>query len=151
MKILVINNMVPFIRGGAEKLADHLVRNLRRYGHDADLMRIPFQWDPPERIYDEILACRMLKLYNVDRVIGLKFPAYLIPHPNKTLWLIHQFRQAYDLAGTSMSQLGHEAEDSDGIRRCVTAVHQMVAARGRRRMKFPSRSAKWLNVTSLLF
>jgi glycosyltransferase involved in cell wall biosynthesis len=33
----------------------------------------------------------------VDRVIGLKFPTYLIPHPNKVLWLLHQHRSAYDL------------------------------------------------------
>jgi len=30
-------------------------------------------------------------------LIGLKFPAYLIPHPNKVLWIIHQFRTAYEL------------------------------------------------------
>ena len=42
---------------------------------------------------------RNLRLYNVDRTIALKFPAYLIPHTEKTLWLLHQFRQAYDLYG----------------------------------------------------
>jgi len=36
MKILVINNLVPFIRGGAEKLAENLVLNLKRSGHEAD-------------------------------------------------------------------------------------------------------------------
>jgi glycosyltransferase involved in cell wall biosynthesis len=105
MKILVINNMVPFIRGGAETLGVNLVRNLRRQGHEAELMRIPFRWDPVERLYDEILACRMMRLFNVDRVIGLKFPAYLIPHPKKTLWLIHQYRQAYDLAHSPHSNV----------------------------------------------
>jgi glycosyltransferase involved in cell wall biosynthesis len=29
-------------------------------------------------------------------VIGLKFPAYLAPHPNKVLWLLHQHRTAYE-------------------------------------------------------
>lgn len=105
MKILVINNLVPFIRGGAEKLAENLVLNLKRSGHEADLMRIPFRWTPAERVYDEMLACRMLRVFNVDRVIGLKFPAYLIPHPHKTLWLVHQYRQAYDLASTEMANL----------------------------------------------
>jgi glycosyltransferase involved in cell wall biosynthesis len=109
MKILVLNNMVPFLRGGAERLATHLVHHLRHCGHDAELLRIPFSWDPVERLYDEMLACRMLRLYNVDRVIGLKFPAYLIPHPEKTLWLIHQFRQAYDLANSPLSHLPQTA------------------------------------------
>jgi glycosyltransferase involved in cell wall biosynthesis len=41
----------------------------------------------------------------VDRVIALKFPAYLVPHPHKTLWLLHQYRQAYDLWGTNLTNL----------------------------------------------
>jgi glycosyltransferase involved in cell wall biosynthesis len=49
-----------------------------------------------------MLACRLLDLTEVagtpvDLLIGLKFPAYLIPHPNKVLWILHQFRTAYDL------------------------------------------------------
>ena len=49
-----------------------------------------------------MLASRLFDLGDscgerVDRVIGLKFPAYLIPHPNKVLWLVHQHRSAYDL------------------------------------------------------
>jgi glycosyltransferase involved in cell wall biosynthesis len=31
-------------------------------------------------------------------VIALKFPAYVIPHREVVVWLIHQFRQIYDLA-----------------------------------------------------
>jgi glycosyltransferase involved in cell wall biosynthesis len=41
----------------------------------------------------------------VDRVIALKFPAYLVPHPSKKLWLLHQFRQAYDLYESGISHL----------------------------------------------
>ncbi len=33
-------------------------------------------------------------------MVALKFPAYYVPHENKVLWLLHQFRQAYDLWGT---------------------------------------------------
>lgn len=121
MKILVVNNMVPFLQGGAEKLASNLVRNLRRYGHDAELMRIPFRWEPAERLYDEMLACRLMRLYNVDRVIGLKFPAYLIPHPNKTLWLVHQYRQAYDLAQSPMSHIPQD-DAGENLRRTIVAA-----------------------------
>ena len=106
MKILVVNNMAPFIRGGAEELADHLVANLRRVkGVSAELLRIPFSWEPYERVIDEMLLCRMMELQQVDRVIGLKFPAYLIPHGHKTLWLLHQYRQAYDLFDRGQSHI----------------------------------------------
>jgi len=123
MKILVINNMVPFVRGGAEKLAENLVRNLNRYGHEAQLMRIPFSWAPADRIYDEMLACRMLQLYNVDRVIGLKFPAYLVPHPQKTLWLVHQYRQAYDLAETELTNIP-DGKSGTQLKQCIEAADE---------------------------
>ena len=33
----------------------------------------------------------------VDAVIALKFPAYLVQHERKIVWLIHQHRSAYEL------------------------------------------------------
>lgn len=109
MRVLVLNNAVPFVRGGAEELAEHLLDRLNRTpGVEAELLRVPFRWEPAERIVDQIVINRNLRLYKVDRVIGLKFPAYLIPHPHKTLWLLHQFRQAYDLYESGLSHLcGH--------------------------------------------
>ncbi|WP_297506515.1 glycosyltransferase family 4 protein [uncultured Caulobacter sp.] len=106
MKVLVVNNAAPFQRGGAEELADHLVRRLNATpGVQSELVRVPFAWEPAERLIEEMLIAKGLRLYNVDRVIGLKFPAYLIPHPQKVLWLLHQFRQAYDLSEAGQSHL----------------------------------------------
>jgi glycosyltransferase involved in cell wall biosynthesis len=106
MKVLVVNNAAPFQRGGAEELADHLVRRLNATpGVQSELVRVPFTWEPAERLIEEMLISRGMRLYNVDRVIGLKFPAYLIPHPQKVLWLLHQFRQAYDLSEAGQSHL----------------------------------------------
>ena len=112
MKVLVVNNAAPFIRGGAEELADNLVRQLNATpGVESELLRLPFQWTPSERLIDEIVLHRSLRLYNVDRIIALKFPAYLVPHQHKTLWLLHQFRQAYDL-GDAGQGLGDEGRDA---------------------------------------
>jgi glycosyltransferase involved in cell wall biosynthesis len=52
-----------------------------------------------------MLMARALELWNIDHVIALKFPAYLARHPNKTLWLLHQYRQAYDLYDAGHSNL----------------------------------------------
>lgn len=95
MKLLVANNAMPFVRGGAELLADRLVLELRRAGHMAELLRLPLG-ATPEQILESVVAASLLDAVNVDRVIGLKFPAYLIPHPDMVIWLVHQFRQAYD-------------------------------------------------------
>jgi len=131
MKILVLNNAVPFIRGGAEELADHLVRRLNeKPGVRAELLRIPFSWQPAERLIDEILIHRRFRLTNVDRVIGLKFPAYLIPHPHKRLWLLHQFRQAYDLyqAGQGLSHIDHTDHGQAIVKAVRTADDECFAS-----------------------
>lgn len=95
MKLLVANNAAPFVRGGAELLADRLVVELRRAGHEVDLLRLPIG-NTPQQVVESMTAAALLDAVNVDRVIGLKFPAYLIPHQDVVIWLIHQFRQAYD-------------------------------------------------------
>jgi len=118
MRVAVVNNWAPFLRGGAEILADALITKLQAYGHDAVLVRLPFRWDLPEKIPEYILACRCLRLHNVDRVIALKFPAYFIPHDNKVLWLLHQFRQAYDLWGTPLQDLP-DSQEGHRIREIV--------------------------------
>lgn len=95
MRLLVANNAAPFVRGGAELLADRLVVELRAAGHRVDLVRLPLGRDP-DQIVDGMLAATLLDVGEVDRVIGLKFPAYLIPHDDLVVWLVHQFRQAYE-------------------------------------------------------
>jgi glycosyltransferase involved in cell wall biosynthesis len=128
MRVLVLNNAVPFVRGGAEELAEHLVYRLNLTpGVEAELLRIPFQWEPAERIVNEIVINWNLRLYKTDRVIGLKFPAYLVPHPNKTLWLLHQFRQAYDLYESGLSHLCSHRSGKEIARQVHEADQQCFA------------------------
>jgi len=132
VKVLVVTNMVPFARGGAEELADRLVVNLERFGGvSAELLRIPFSWEPYQRIAEEVMLCRMLELHRVDRVIALKFPAYLIPHEDKTLWLLHQFRQAYDLYDAGQSNIADSSE-GDNTRRLVRNADNACFEKARR-------------------
>ena len=118
MRVLVLNNMAPFVWGGAEELSVHLVRNLRLQGVEAEAVRLPFAWNPPERLLDEMLIARSIRLARVDRIIALKFPAYLVPWPNKVLWLLHQFRQAYDLYDSGHSDIP-ATEAGDAIRTAI--------------------------------
>lgn len=102
MRILIATTHVPFVRGGAETHAEGLRDALQGNGHTVEIVAVPFKWYPAEKILDHMLACRLLDLteFNgttVDLLIGLKFPAYLIPHPRKVLWILHQHRTAYEL------------------------------------------------------
>jgi glycosyltransferase involved in cell wall biosynthesis len=119
MKILIANNMAPFVWGGAEELATHLSHHLVEAGHDVELLRIPFQWEPYDVIPSQMLLAHTLDVSEADRVIGLKFPAYLIPHEHKVLWLLHQYRQAYDLFDARMSNIPQD-EHGEAVRALIT-------------------------------
>lgn len=116
MKIIVLSVSAPFIIGGAEIHADSLLKALRKFGYEAELVTIPFKSYPNQRILDTMLMFRLLDItesceQKIDLVIPLKFPAYLTPHPNKVLWLLHQHRDAYDLWGKPVCGL---AQNPDG-------------------------------------
>jgi hypothetical protein len=60
----------------------------------------------------------------IDLVVATKFPSYLVRHPEKRVWLVHQFRQAYELDGTSLGQFGDSPEDR-ATRRKVQALDRV--------------------------
>ena len=127
MNVLVLSTMVPFVHGGAEELRDNLVANLRLRGVHAEAMCLPFAWEPAEQIIEEMLIARSLRIGNVDRVISLKFPAYLVEHDNKVVWLLHQYRQAYDMLDAGQSNIPADARGEILLR----TIHQAdVAALG---------------------
>ena len=116
-RVLVCTAQVPFASGGAERHAEGLVREIVASGHEAEQVRLPFKWYPRAEILTSALAWRLLDLSEVDGkrvdlVIPMKFPSYLVRHENKVVWLIHQFRQAYDRFGTGESDFTASPEDT---------------------------------------
>ncbi len=111
MKVLVLSVRAPFIHGGAEELCEHLVRNLNlQPGVMAESMSLPFSWDPWTRLPEEMLIARHLRLAAVDRVIPIKFPAYMVEHRDRRPWIVHQYRQAYDMWDSGHSNIPYTAE-----------------------------------------
>ena len=110
MNVLILNTQVPFCYGGAEVLAEDLEAQLRAAGHRAEILTLPFKWYPQQTLVNTILASKLMDVSNfngvaIDRVIALKFPMWLIPHPDMSLWILHQHRAAYDLWDSSLSDL----------------------------------------------
>src|ERR1041384_2183293 len=104
--IIVCNSQIPFHSGGAEIHARGLVKALEGRGYAVDSVNLPFSDEPRAEILKGILAWRLLNLDKimgrpdkVDAVICLKFPSYVVRHPHKVVWLIHQYRAAYELLG----------------------------------------------------
>ncbi len=115
--------MVPFVAGGAEACATGLQQALLAHGHAVEIVAIPFKWYPPDEIVRQMLIWELLDLTEangktIDKVIALKFPAYLLKHPNKVVWLVHQHRQAYDLWGTQYGDL--EGPEGSRVREIIT-------------------------------
>ncbi|HBL28514.1 MAG TPA: glycosyl transferase family 1 [Acidobacteria bacterium] len=125
-RIVVCSTKVPFSYGGAEMLAESLRDALAARGHTVDLVELPFAWADRVQLLKSGLAWRLLDLttaggQRIDRVIATRFPSYLIRHPNKIVWLVHQMRQVYDLLGTPHSDFSEAPRD----RRVVEMVRAM--------------------------
>jgi glycosyltransferase involved in cell wall biosynthesis len=102
MRVAVLHPQTAFVRGGAETHAEGLVRALRAAGHEADLVQIAGKWYPASQLAHQMAVWRSFDItesngLKVDAVIGLKFPAYLVEHERKIVWLMHQHRTAYEL------------------------------------------------------
>ena len=129
MRIAVLRPQVPFARGGAEIFTDRLVDELRDRGHEADLVSLPFKWYPGARVLTQAFMWRLLDLEEadgkpIDLVVATKFPSYLARHRDKRVWLVHQFRQAYELDRTELGQFGESAEDR-ALRRKVQSLDRI--------------------------
>jgi glycosyltransferase involved in cell wall biosynthesis len=117
-RIAICAAQIPFVRGGAEVLYESLRDELVRRGHQAEIVSLPFNWSSRLNIVQSALAWRLVDLTTaagepVDLVIATRFPSYLVRHPRKVVWLIHQFRQIYDLKGSRFSDFGDRSEDAE--------------------------------------
>jgi glycosyltransferase involved in cell wall biosynthesis len=126
VRIAVCSPQVPFERGGAEILCEELVTQLRERDHEADLVTIPYKWYPGANVLAQAFLWRLVDLEEangrpIDLVIATKFPSYVVKHRRKVVWLIHQFRQAYDFDRTELGQF----DDGPKDRATRRAVHRL--------------------------
>jgi glycosyltransferase involved in cell wall biosynthesis len=127
-KVLVLGAQVPFIRGGAEMLNEALIAaiNTKLKNVKAELVQLPFKWYPEQQILNDVLSWRLLDLTEtngekIDLVIATKFPTYAARHANKVLWLVHQHRVVYDLAGTAFDN-PHLSELDKAVREKIRTM-----------------------------
>jgi glycosyltransferase involved in cell wall biosynthesis len=147
MNVLILNTQIPYCYGGAEVLAEDLQQQLNAAGHNAEILTLPFKWYPQQTLVNTILASKLMDIsnfngINIDKVIALKFPMWLLPHPDMSLWILHQHRAAYDLWDSNLSDLAAmpdgkalrdliRREDSNAIERCkgIYTISHNVSAR----------------------
>lgn len=127
LRILLCSGRVPFVFGGAERLLGSLKHQLLERGHRVDVVQLPFTWHSPESVIRSYAAWRVIDLEEieagtVDLVLTLKFPAHAVEHSNKTVWLIQQFRQVYDLYGTPHSLYDPTSSSDSELRDTIRAM-----------------------------
>jgi glycosyltransferase involved in cell wall biosynthesis len=108
MKIVLATITTPFIDGGAEYLIRGLQKTLSDRGHRVERLSMPFRFSPIEQVVRSMKIWEsedftLLNGQQADQVICLQFPTYYLKHPNKALWLLHQYRPVYDLWATSFA------------------------------------------------
>ncbi|RMG42354.1 MAG: glycosyltransferase [Candidatus Dadabacteria bacterium] len=130
--ILILGAKVPFTSGGQEVLVRSLEKELKARGHIVDTVELPFSVHPKESILNQCAIWRSLDLSSfggraVDLVIATKFPSYYARHPRKSLWLVHQRREIYDLYGTRYSDFSDDPRD-EALRQMLVAGDDAVLA-----------------------
>ena len=88
---------VPFVFGGAERFWWDLCRALQREtAHEVELLKVV----APERTFWEVVASYeaffRLDLSHFDLVVATKYPAWMVGHPNKVVYLQHPLRGLYE-------------------------------------------------------
>jgi glycosyltransferase involved in cell wall biosynthesis len=134
-RIVICSTHVPFSYGGAEMLAESLRDELAARGHEVDIVALPFAWGDRVQLLKSGLAWRLLDLTSagnkrIDLVIATRFPSYLVRHPRKVVWLVHQMRQVYDLLGTPYSDFTDTPRDRKVIE-MVRAMDRRTLAEAR--------------------
>lgn len=114
-KVAICHSQVPFVKGGAELLVQSLHIELNKRNYSAEIITLPFKWYPNQQLIQSMLNWRFIDLSEsngeeIDLVIATKFPSYGVKHENKVTWLVHQFRQVYDLLGTQYSSYDYTPE-----------------------------------------
>ncbi len=136
MHIAICTAQVPFVYGGNEVLVDGLRDALTARGHKVAVVALPYKWYPHSQIVSSALAWRLIDIseadgQKIDLAICTKWPSYVVRHPNKVVWLVHQFRQIYDWFGTPMSDFTGTPDDVR-VRRTLMEMDKRALAESKR-------------------
>lgn len=121
-------------------LAAKLAEAMRASGHDVDMVRLPLNPSSPadiHRVMDFSLGEDLSRwIAPPDVVVPLRFPAYLVQHPDKRVWLLHQLRQYYEYYG--QTRAAGNAAECDALRTRLVEVDRK-ALEGAARLTVMSR------------
>lgn len=98
MKVAIVApSPVPFTLGGAERFYNGLVRAINELTpHDVELVKLPTREHSLPDLVASYRAFTRLDLSHFDLVVSSKYPAWMVAHPNHTVYMLHTLRGLYD-------------------------------------------------------
>jgi hypothetical protein len=90
LRIAVVKNFIPFQKDCIDELARKLVNKISQFGHQTEIIHIPFDWTDSKALIDHVKSIRLLHLQCFfDQIIALEIPACFVDHSSKTWWLMN--------------------------------------------------------------
>jgi glycosyltransferase involved in cell wall biosynthesis len=97
MKIAIVApSQVPYVQGGAERLWRGLRRALESGGHLCELFNVPSPDRSFWQVIDTYRKFSQLNFDDFDVLVTGKNPAWMVPHPNHYVYMLHPLRGVYD-------------------------------------------------------
>lgn len=94
---IVAPEPVPPLWGGAERAVASMGRAIDDLdGHTAEIVKLPVDETNLCDLIDAYRRFSELDLTAFDRVISVKYPAWMVDHPNHVVYLFHPLRGLYD-------------------------------------------------------
>ncbi len=88
---------VPDAWGGAERAVQGVAEALTDLGgHDVEVVKLPVDERTLPGVIDGYRAFAALDVSGFDRVITMKYPAWMVDHPHHTVLMFHPLRGLYD-------------------------------------------------------
>ena len=111
---IVAPSPVPFMVGGAENLGWGLLEAIRSgTPHRVELIKLPAREQSFWEVIDSYRAFSQLDLGHFDQVVSLKYPAWMVQHPNHVCYMLHPLRGLYD--SYHYFGLPEQLEESSGV------------------------------------
>jgi glycosyltransferase involved in cell wall biosynthesis len=123
VRVLVATSDVPFVEGGHRVIARALVRALQEAGHEAELLTTPsnrFGRQGGAYLANWLTDVELTGAgERVDRLLSLRYPSYVLRHPDHVCWLNHRMREYYDLWDEGLARRRPLIKAKESVRRTL--------------------------------
>lgn len=143
-RVLIVTDRTPFTDAKRDALCDQLVLALQSSAAAAEAIRLPYQADARTSL-PGMLARRSFDVWNADRLIALSFPACLIAHPEKIVWLVDDARGAPGMAPAVELALDEAKRVYSVSRRASTGLFRVTGCKSKV-LPIPSLDSEWRRI-----